>query len=54
MTAIKFKKPNGKIVCLHCHPLLNGDVDCSYFGHVVTKECCHECKYGKTIKEKTK
>lgn len=42
--SIKFRKPNGRVVCLHCHRLPNGDIDCSYFGQVVTKECCEECK----------
>ena len=50
--SVKFRKPNGRVVCLSCHPLPNGDIDCSHFGQIVTKECCEECKYGKEEKVK--
>ena len=33
-----------RVVCLNYHLLPSGDVDCSYFGQVVTKQCCEECK----------
>ena len=42
--SVKFIKPNGRVVCLNYHRLPNGDIDCSYFGQVVTEECCEECK----------
>jgi len=45
--SVKFRKPNGRVVCLSYHQLPNGDIDCSYYGQIVTKECCEECKYGK-------
>lgn len=45
--SIKFIKPNGKIVCLNEHTLPNGDIQCSYHGQIVTKECCEECKQHK-------
>jgi hypothetical protein len=49
--SIKFRKPNGKVVCLNYHRLPNGDINCSYYGEIVTKEFCDRCKYEKEVEK---